>query len=473
MGVRVPPSARKKNPLKEQAPKRVFDLKTLNLTTLDTIVDKIENSEALIKIKLKEDDYQPRVTQKIKDFSKKANIKGFRPGKVPPGIIKQMYGNSFLLEEVNHIVSDELNKVLKENNLQFLGEPLPDDSQNQIDWSNQKEFEFVFNIGYAEEFDLKIDKKVKVDYHKIKIDNKILQETIENVQRQYGEPSNPESVGEGDTIYGPIVSADASINQEVSLDLREFRDSTAKKIIGMKLDDDIELDVNKSFTDKSYFGRVSRLTAEDLKKVKGKIKLTIKGINHVEPAKIDQDLFDKAFGKDAVKSETEFNEKVRETIDKNYSAETDRFFNYKIRETLVEKAGIKLPDEFLKKWLMKTNENMTEELLDTEYEHYVKELKWSLIRNKISKEYEIKVDHQEVVDEAKKLIIQQFGGPAVIEQLGDQLDTFADNYLKAEKGDNYMKVYNEVQNQKVYDYLKGIITSKVKEVSLDDFRKLT
>jgi trigger factor len=163
---------------------------------------------------------------------------------------------------------------------------------------------------------------------------------------------------------------------------------------------------------------------------------------------------------------------VKEIVSKNYEQETEYFFHHKVKEKLLEKTKIVLPNVFLKKWLLKTNEKMTEAALATEYEMYASELKWSLIRNKISKDNNLKVEHPEVAEEAKKMIIQQFGGPAVAAQFGEHLDKFADNYLKAENGDNYMKVFNQVQNQKVMKFITEAITTKDKEVSLDDFRKL-
>ena len=441
---------------------------------MDITIDKIENSEALIKIKLNEGDYQPRVTEKIKDFSKKANIKGFRPGKVPPGMIKKMYGKSFLVEEINKVLSENLNKTLQTSEMQFLGEPLPnEDKMKEIDWDNQKEFEFEYHIGYTDDFEVKLDKKLKVEHPKIKIDKKVIDETVENVQKQFGEVTNPESVGEGDTVYGPAKSEDESFDQEISLELDEMEKATAKKFIGAKVEDSIAFDPKKAFKDKSYFGRIARMTDEDVKGIKGKITFTIKGINHVVPAEINQELFDKTFGKDAVKSEEEFREKVKETISENYSKEEEQFFFYKLREALIDKTKIDLPDPFLKKWLLKTNENMTEELLDKEYEQYAKELKWSLIRNKIAKEKDIKVEHEEVVNEAKKMIVQQFGGAGMASQLGDQLDSFANNYLQGENGENYMKVHNQVQSQKVYEAAGEDVTEKEKQVSVEEFRNLS
>ncbi|MBV6645033.1 MAG: trigger factor [Cyclobacteriaceae bacterium] len=446
---------------------------TLNFIKLDITIDKIDKTEALIKIKVKEDDYQHGVSQKIKDFSKKANLKGFRPGKVPPGLIRKMYGKSFLAEEINKILSDQLNQYLQNGEEQFLGEPIPNEEQTAaLDWENQKDFEFEYNIGFAEQFDLKLDKKVKVDFAKIKVDDKAIDETVDNLRNQFGELSNPDTVSEKDTIYGSVRSADESINQEVSIDTKELDKAYIKKVIGLKVDDQLELDVKKAFKDKEYFPRISSLRDDELKAVKHKLAFVIKGINHTNPAEVNQDLFDKTFGKDAVKSEEEFRIKVSETISKNYDQEAENLFYHRVREHFTEKTKINLPNAFLRKWLLKTNDKLTEEQLEKEYDHYVKELKWSLIRNKISKDHEIKVEHEEVKDEAKKMILQQFGGAGIAEQLGDQLDQFADNYLQGENGENYMKVFNQVQNNKIFVFIREQITAKEKAVSLEEFRKL-
>jgi len=449
-----------------------FNLRFLNFNTLEINFDKTENSEALIKISLKDSDYQPQVTQKIKDFTKKATIKGFRPGKVPFGMINKMYGTQILVEEINKLVSDSLNNYLKESDEQFLGEPLSANDSEHFDWVNQKDFEFKFNVGYAPEFKLIIDKKVKVEYFKIKVDEAVMKETLDNVQKQFGQVTSEEIVADDDTIYGPITSISQLEDKEVTFELKEFDKSTKKKLIGAPAGTTVEIDAKKSFIDASYFARASRLSEEEIKSSKGKYSFTIKGISHTVPAPIDQELFDKTFGKDAVTTEFAFKEKVKETISKNYEMEALRFFHHKIREKLLDETKIALPDKFLKKWLLKSNETMTQEILDKEYKHYATELKWSLIRNRVSKDQDIKIDYEEIIHEAKLILAQQFGGPAILEQLGEQMTPMAENYLKAENGDNYMKVFNEIQSKKVYKFIEEQVSAKEKLVSLDEFRKL-
>ncbi len=439
---------------------------------MDISLDKIENNEALIKIKINEQDYQQGVQQKIKEYSKKATLKGFRPGKVPPGLIRKMYGQSFLVEEINKILSEELTKYVRENDLQFLGEPLPvREGFEAIDWDNQKDFEFQYNAGYAGEFDVKIDKKVKVEYPKIKVDDAVVDETIENLQFQFGEPEVVETISEKDTVAGKLAPKSEEFEREVSLDLRQMEKAGIKKLVGEKIGAEITLDAKKFFKDEDYLKRLAGMTEEDVKAAKNKFQFTIQGITHTKPAEVNEQLFEKTFGK-GVDSLDAFKEKVKSTISSNYDRESEQFFDYKLKQQIGEKAKVSLPDSFLKRWLVETNENMTEELVEGEYQVYSRELVWSLISSKLAKEQEIKVEHEDVVAEAKEQILMQFGGHGMAEQLKDQLDQFADNYLKGENGDNYMKVYNQVMSKKILTYVKEAITVKEKEVSLDEFRKL-
>lgn len=439
---------------------------------MEISLDKINKTEALIKVSLKEGDYQPGVTQKIKEYSKKANIKGFRPGKVPVGMIQKMYGKSILLEELNQLLSEKLNTYLRESDLQFLGEPMPKDDFDAIDLDNQKDFEFAYHVGFAEEFGLEINDKIKIDKHAIKIDDTVLNETIENLQRQFGEMTTPDTSEAKDTLYGFMKSKDGSVDKEISIDLSDTEKASEKKLIGLKVDDEVEIDPKKLYKDTHKLHHQLGISHDDFEAMKGKLYFTVKGINRQVPAPVDKDLFDKTFGEGAVKDEQEFKEKVKESVGKSFANEEEQYFDYQLKEKLIEKAKINLPNEFLKNWLLKTNDQITPDILQQEYDTYAKELKWSLIRNKIVKDQAFKVENDEVVEEAKNLIRQQFGQAGLIGQMEDRLEMFAQNYLQAENGDNYMKVYNQVQNKKVFDYLKENISIKEKKVTMDEFRKL-
>ncbi len=432
--------------------------------------DKIDKTQGVIKISVNKVDYQPCVDQKIKEYSKKANIKGFRLGKVPHGMIRKMCGTALIVEEINKLVSEKLTSYLREGETQFLGEPIPEKTNESYDWDNQEAFEFNYQVGYAQPFELKIDKKLRMDKYSIKIDDSVIDETIENLRRQFGEIEHRDISEEKDTLYGDLKTSDSMINQEISIDLRDIEKSSLKKFIGLGLESEFQLDARKSFKNESVLRNQLRVNDEDFKKLR-KITFKIKGISHYKLLPIDQALFDKSFGEGNVKNEDEFRVKVKDAVSKNYTSESEQFFDQQIIKKISEKARIKLPDNFLKKWLINSNDSLNGELLDFEYGTYAKELRWSLIRNKILKDQGLKVEHEDVLNEAKDLIKKQFSRSGIPE-VNDQLDQFANNYLHADNGENYMKVFNQVQSIKVLNYIKSEATIRGKEISLNAFRKL-
>jgi trigger factor len=435
---------------------------------LEIVLDKISNTEALIKISLKQDDYQPKVEEKIKEYSKKANIKGFRPGKVPKTLITKMYGKSILVDEVNHMLSHNVMDYIKENDIQILGEPLPNmEKAADVNWDTQSEFDFEYSIGMADDFEVKLDKKVKIENFSIKVDAKVIKETIDNLKKQFGTMTNPETSAEGDVLYGEIVTEDEEENKKGELDLTKVEKKQVKNFVGKKSEDEIELDVSKVLKEESD---IEAFTGS---KETTKIKFLVKNVNRMVDAEMGQDLFDKTFGKDAVKTEEAFRTKISEVVGKNYDQESENFLNYKIQDEFVEKTKIDLPDDFLKRFIESSNkENISREDIDRDYEHYAKDLKWSLIKNKISKDNEIKAEHEDVIEEAKTMIRQQFtasGFPA--DQMESSLDSFVDNYLKGEDGNNYVKLHEKVYNDQVVKFIKESITIKNKEVSPEEFNK--
>ncbi|MEM1406827.1 MAG: trigger factor [Bacteroidota bacterium] len=441
---------------------------------MDITLDKKTSTEALIKVKLKENDYQPNVEEKVKEYAKKANIKGFRPGKVPASLIKKMYGKSIVAEEINSILSKSLSDYIKEQNIQLIGEPLPDQEKaNQIDWEAQKEFEFDYDIGMIPEFTYDVSNKQKVKSYKIELDKKTEQETLDNIKKQFGTVTNPETAQEGDAFYGEIKENDGDLHNQGVIQFNDVAKKEQKNFLALKPGDSLELDIKKAFKDEQTVSHVLNVGLEKANEVQGKYTFILKNINHTEPAELNQELFDKVFGKDVVKSEADFLAKVKGTVEDNYSRETDYFLDKTIKDHLVDKTKIEIPNEFLKKWLLISNEGkVTVEDIEKEFDEYVKSLKWDLIKNKIATDAEIKVENDEVVDKAKSLILQQLGGPGAAEQLKDHLDDFADNYLKAENGQNYIKLYGEVRDERILKHLKENISITEKKVSLDEFKKL-
>ncbi|MEQ9101163.1 MAG: trigger factor [Imperialibacter sp.] len=441
---------------------------------MDIQLDKITKTEALIKIKVSETDYQPKVEEKIREYSRKASIKGFRPGKVPQGMIRKMYGKSILVDEVNHMLSHKVSDYIKDNKLEIIGEPLPNVEKAQdIDWDVQKDFEFEYNVGLVDEFSIDLSKKVSVTSYSIKVDKKLIAETVENLKSQFGETSDQETAAEGDNLFGVLKGEDDAKEESIVLYADKLSPKEAKKLVGVTKGAVVEVDIKKLFKEESDLAIALGITKDEAKKLKGKYTFEVKNISRVAKAEVNQELFDKTFGKDAVKSNEEFEQKIKETISENYQQETDMFLDRSIRNEMIKNTKLELPDSFLKSWLLRTNEGqLTPEDIEKEFDAYTKELKWSLIRNKISKDQDLKIEHEDVMEEARKLIRRQLAGSGMGSQFESSIDMFVNNYLQGENGDNYMKVHNQVQTLKVMEYIKSQVTIKSKEVSLDDFRDL-
>lgn len=441
---------------------------------MEITLDKKGTTEGLIKIKLNEGDYQPHVEEKVKDYARKANIKGFRQGKVPTGVIKKMFGKSILVDEINHLLSHKLSDYIKENNLKILGEPLPNPSKTRdIDWEAQKDFEFEYQIGMVEDFTYDLSSKAKVKGYKIQLGKKEIDETVNDLRKRFGKVTYPETSEVGDNIFGELRSEDGTVVRESSfLSTDKIEKKEQKKFIGLKKDDQVEFEIDAIFKDQEakeqFLG-----TGENETAAKGKFALKVTNISRTEPSDVNQELFDRVFGKDTVANEADFLKKVEDTIGENYKRETDHFLDHHIEDYFLDNTKINIPSDFLKTWLKATSQGqVTDDILEKEFEQYVRSLKWDLIKNKIADDNKITVEAEEVRNKAKDLITAQFGGPAFAAQFGDRLDAFADNYLQNENGQNFMKLYNQLKHEKIMKLIREKVSVDEKSVSVDEFKKV-
>ncbi len=449
-----------------------FSFTHLNCTALDITLDKKGNTEASIKIKLKEEDYQPKVEEKVKEYRKKANLKGFRPGKVPPGIIKKMYGKAIKVEEINQLLSESLPKFINENKLKIVGEPLPDiEAAQQIDWDNQTDFEFIYEVGFVNEFSYELSDQVKIPKYNIQVTDKEINDTIDNLRKQLSGTEKVEKSEKEDLLQGKIVQTSAELEHETLIDLARLEEEKAQKFIGLSKGEKISFDLREVFPEDHQAAMVLGKKREEVQDIAGEFEFTVEEIQRKIPAELNQDFFNKVFGQDAVKTEEEFREKVKETIQENYQRESENVLMRDIRDTYVEQTSIEIPDSFLKKWLLAKYEGkVTEEQVEEEYEDYVQDLKWSLIANKVAEDKEIKVDHEDVKSTARALIENQLGQSGLLQQLGENMDLFVDNYLKGDNGNNYMNVFNQARAEKILEVIKSSITLEDQEVTVDEFK---
>ena len=445
---------------------------------MNITLDKQNATDGLIKVKLTESDYQPKVEEKVKDYSRKANIKGFRQGKVPSGVIKKMFGKSILVEEVNHLISHSVSDYIKDNKLRILGDPLPNsDKAKSIDWDNQKDFEFEFQVGMVDDFQYDLSNKVKVKSYTIEVDEKVMAETLADLKQRFGKVSYPEVSEAIDVLFGEIVAVDGVRSEENNkssyISIEKVDKKEQKKFIGLKKEDEVQFDINKVFTDENLIAQAIDLSIEEAKSASGNFTVKITNISRTEPAEINVEFFDKVFGKDVVKNEEEFLAKIKETISENYKRETEHLLDHEIQHHFVDHTKISMPDNFLKMWLKATSEGkVTDDILDKEFKQYKETLKWDLVKNKIAEDLKITVEADEVKTKAKEMILQQFGGQAFADQLGDKMDGIADNYLSGQDGKNFMNLYNQLRSEKIMKVIRETITVTEKKVNLEEFKKV-
>ncbi len=435
---------------------------------MEITLDKHTANQASVKIKLNEADYQQKVESKLKDYAKKAVIKGFRPGKAPVSMVKSMYGVSILVDEINNLLHNTLNSYLKEQPFKTIGDPLPvESSDSEFNWKTQKEFEFEYKIGFIEPFHIELDKSIQGIKYSIKVDEKLVDETIENLKNQYGDHSNPEVVELGDSIYGDLTSS--NFQRSLSLDTSQLPETLSSKFVGSNLESEITFEANELTTEEwlNAFG----LNQEELNDVVGSFTFTVKNINRTTAAELNQEFFDKIFGSEQVNSVEEFANKVREMLQDSYDKESKTFSEEKIKHLILERFPISLPELFLKEWLIRMNGEKDQEL-EINYPLYAKHYTWSLITNQIAKDHSIKAEHEDVIEKTKEMIRSQFASSGIGAQLEASMDMFVDNYLRGKEGQNYTNMLASVLEEKVLEFVMENINLEEKVISIDEFKEL-
>tara|TARA_Y100001978_G_scaffold203321_1_gene228230 strand:- start:188 stop:1525 length:1338 start_codon:yes stop_codon:yes gene_type:complete len=437
--------------------------------------ERIDDLNALLKVRVSAADYQEKVDAVIQKYRKTANIPGFRKGKVPVGQIKKMYGKAILVEEVNKLIQEGIYNYITENKVEVLGNPLP--TTTEVDWNNASDFDFEFEMGLSPTFELKMDKKSKFDYLKIEADKKMVDHYITDMAKRYGSMTNPEKSEKTDLMMGEFTQLDAEgnvleggINHTASVALDVVSDKKAQKALtGVAQDEEVVVKITNEFS--SDVAHMLNISKEDAENLNSDFRFTVKSINRMTPAEMNQELFDKVFGKDAVKNKKEFKAKIKEEVEKSFVGESDNKLKNDVILHLIEKVKLELPDTFLKKWLVQTNENgLTAQQVEAEYEQYSKSLKWQLIENKIIKDNELEVKHEDVIAHTKELILQnfaQYGQPAPEDK---KLDEIAAQVLTNEE--ERKKVYNQLYDAKTLELYKAKFKLTEQTVTYDEFVKL-
>jgi len=442
--------------------------------------EKIDNLNAVVKININPEDYQPRVDKAIKDQAKKAKIPGFRAGMVPASHIKRMYGKSILVDEINNLLSDTLNKYIDEEKLEVLGQPLPKiDDDKHYNWDFNDNFEFNYELGLAPDFTVDFSANDKIPQYIIKVDEETLASRIKNIRKSYGKMTNPDVSADDDVLYGDLVqlSPDGSVFEDgiaitASVRLDQIKDESVKAtLIGLKKGDVVTLDLQKAFdNDAVKIGALLKIDEELAADLKSTFQLTVKNVNRLEEGDLNQEFFDKLFGEGAVSTEEEFRAKITEELESMMAQDAERKLQEEIYNYTVNKFQFNLPDDFLKRWLKASDEKMTFEDLASGYGEFAKNLKWTLIGNKIIKEQDIKMEYEDVFQTAKFRLDQQFRMYSPTALSDEQLGQYTVQYLQNKENAN--KIFEEVKTLKIFGYIKSVVTLEPKEILYTDFQQL-
>lgn len=431
---------------------------------------------ALVHINLKEEDFIDKVNAQLKDYRKKAQMPGFRPGMVPMGMIKKMYGNAVMADEVNKTVSDALNNYISENKLNILGYPLPNEEKSApVDFDGQKDFDFYFDLGLAPEIEVKLGDELKVPYYKIKVTDEEVETAIVDMQKRLGEEEHPEKVELDDTAHVKLQEANEDGNAveeghevEASFAVSDIKLKTIQKLFVEKtVGHKGVINLNKAFKDEAKVKELLKLEGDD-EKIKADYAFEITDIVRVIPAALNEEFYKKVYPSDELKTEEDFKNRVREDLSTHYQHDADKQFVGDTIDQILKQVDPELPDEFLKRWLLENNKGKaTAEQIEGQYESYAKTFKWQLIESKLIEAYgdTLKVTDEDVRNKVRAYF-QMAGGEASNPQVEGIVDQILSNQQERER------IYGELMDERYISFFKEKVSKDEKEVTPEELVKI-
>lgn len=440
----------------------------------------VDEVNAVITVNIAPEDYNPKVDQAIKDQAKKAKLPGFRPGMVPVSHIRRTYGKAILFDEVNRLVNDQIAAYIESNKLEVLGQPLPkEDDSADYNWDFQDAFSFNYEIGLTPTFETPFTAKSKFTQYTIKADQKTLEDRMKNLRRSYGKMTNPEVSEEGDVLYAQLNQVDGKgepveggvfNTASVRTDLIEDK-KIKKSLAGLKKDDQVIVDFKKAFkaADAARILGISEAEVEAL--AEPAFRLSVKNVNRLEEAELDAAFYDKVFGEGVVTTEEEFKEKVREEVEGMFVQHANQKLQNDMYTAGMDTLKIDLPEAFLKRWIQATNPDLKADELEEGFADFLKNLKWTVIENRIIRENNLEVKYDEVMALAEERIAAQlrmYGQEVGPED--EQLRQYAIQLLQDKEQAN--RLFDEVKALKVFNYLKDLVKIEQQDIDYDKFLEL-
>lgn len=429
----------------------------------------VDALNAIVTVEVAKEDYAGQVQKVLADYRKNASIPGFRKGAVPMSLIEKQYGKAVLLDEVNKLLQDSLNNYLVEEKLDILGNPLPKVTED-FDWDTDN-YKFEFELGLAPEFSVDLTAKNDITKFNIVVDDAMLDEQVERIQKQYGKLISKEKVEEGDDVRGTFSNEEKGINNTTNITLDIFKDKkTIKKFIGKKVGDVVTVSTKGLFDDDHKLMDYLKVGHDDVHGLDIEVNFTIEEVNTTEKAEINQELLDKLFGEGVVTSVEQLKEKIKEDADKQFATQADQKFLNDVTEFLIENTKFELPAEFLKKWIQTVGENpLTEEQANEEYAKSEKGLRYQLIESKVIVENNLQITFEDLKAFTADLIKKQMAQFGQMDPSDAEVENIVARVLSNQE--EVKRLSEQVMNEKMLNVFKEKVSAKTKEVSYQDFIK--
>ena len=442
--------------------------------------NQIDDLNATIKIELGKEDYAGRVEKALKDYQKKVVVNGFRPGKTPMGIVKKMYGKSLLVVEINKVLGESLNNYIKENNLQILGEPLPNETEQKELNLEDENFEFLYDIALSPEVNAKMSKREKIPFYTIKVDDEMIDKQIESICKNNGNMIAVDEIEGTEYLKGELIELDADgnvkeggiKNEDASMSVFHMKDEEAVNAFkGKKAGEEVKFNAVKAYPNKTDFAAMLGVTKEEAEHAGENYCFIVKEIKRYIDAEVNEELFTKLYGEGVVKDAADFRNRVKADIENQLKGHSEYRFTIDAKEKLIKKnEDVVLPETFLKRWIVAVNEKMTPEEVEKDFEGYRDEFKWQLVKSAIVKDYDVKVEAEDMKREGRQIAAAQLQQYGLYGLTDEQLDGFAAKLLEDEKQRQHL--YERALDNKVFDVIRENVKLEEQEISMADFEKL-
>ena len=433
--------------------------------------NQVDDLNMNVTIALDKNDWAEPRKKKLNEFRRTADIRGFRRGMAPMGLIEKLHGGQALAEAVNTLVTDALNGFIEENKLNVLGEPLPSEKQSDNNWDNPDVFTFDFDLAVAPELNLTVTADDKIPYYTVTVTKAALEDYRHGLLKQFGQLESGEAAKEDDFVIADFVSGDQKIEGSY-VSLRSMADDVKKEFVGLKKGDTRPVDIVKSFPNEADRAAMFHVKKEELETLPAEWTMTVNDVKTFVDAPLTQKTFDQIFGEGACKDEAEFDAKVKERLQEEYARESDYRFMIDAKEYLIDKAAIQLPDAFMKRWIKFANDDkFTMEQIEAEYDLFAKDFRWNMIRTKIMKDQDMKVSKDDVMKQAMSMASYQFAMYGMQNVPEEHLTKYAEQLL----GDRQQaeRIIEKVEDDLVLNWIRSTATVEKKKISLEKMRELT